>query len=95
MMSKKAIMPLIGLQMFKGGMLGIMKGYIRTLRPKFKRFNDRMKKKRAVSEKEKRRRIVSTSSLRQVRDKMNNTNNEDPTARRINMGFLKKTLQKR
>jgi len=76
-------------------MRGIVKGYAKTLRPKFKRFRDRRKKKRAVSENEKRRRIVSMISLRHVRDKMNNASNDEPTARRINMGFLKKTLQKR
>jgi len=95
MMSRKAIIPLIGLWIFRGGMGSIVKGYVRTLRPKFNRFRDRRKKKRAVSENEKRRRRVSTISLRDVRDKMSNASNDEFTATRIIMGFLKKTCQKR
>ena len=81
--------------MLKGGMRGMRKGYVRTLRPRFKRFKERRKKKRAVSENENRRRNASIVSLRHLSDKMNNASNENPNARRIYVGFLKNTLQKR
>lgn len=81
--------------MLNGGMRGIVNGYVKTPRPKFKMFRDKRKKKRAVSRNEKERRIVSMISLGHTNDRINNISSEIPTARRISMGFLKNRLQKR
>ena len=81
--------------MLNGGVRGIVKGYARTPRPKFRMFKDRRKKKRAVSRNEKERRIVSMISFEHIKDRMSNPSSENPTARRIGAGFLKNRLQKR
>ena len=81
--------------MFNGGVRGIVKGYAKTPRPKFRTFRDRRKKNRAVSRNEKKRRTVSIISLEHIKDRINNTSSENPTTRRISVGSLKNRLQKR
>jgi len=95
MMREKASRPPVGLKTLRGGIRGIMKGYASTSRPRFKTFKDRRKKKRAVSENEKTRRIKSMIFLEHVKDRIKRISIDRPTIKRINVGILKKKLQKR